>query len=105
MVDDPNVAEPRAATASRAMTAPAGFPTPATRSSGALAHPPPGGAPVAMPKPAKRAGLRRFVVPVLILAAVGYGGMKAYDWFVNGRFLVSTDDAYVGARRRSSPPR
>jgi len=97
MVDDPNVAEPRAATASRAMTAPAGFPMPATPSSGALAHPPSGGAPAAMPKPAKRAGLRRFVVPVLILAALGYGGKTAYDYFVEGRFLVSTDDAYVGA--------
>ncbi len=97
MVDDPNVAEPGAATASRAMTAPAGFPTPTTPSSGALAHAPPGGAPVGMPKPAKRAGLRRFVVPVLILAALGYGGKTAYDYFVEGRFLVSTDDAYVGA--------
>ncbi len=86
-----------AATASRAMTAPAGFPTPTTPSSGALAHAPPGGAPVGMPKPAKRAGLRRFVVPVLILAALGYGGKTAYDYFVEGRFLVSTDDAYVGA--------
>ena len=27
----------------------------------------------------------------------GYGGYLAYDWFVEGRFLVSTDDAYVGA--------
>jgi membrane fusion protein (multidrug efflux system) len=97
MVDDPNVAEPGAATASRAMTAPAGFPTPAAPSSGALAHPSPGGAPVATPKPAKRAGLRRFIVPVLILAALGYGGKTAYDYFVEGRFLVSTDDAYVGA--------
>ena len=41
--------------------------------------------------------LRRFVVPVLILAALGYGGKTAYDYFVEGRFLVSTDDAYVGA--------
>jgi membrane fusion protein (multidrug efflux system) len=58
---------------------------------------PGGGAPVAKPAPAKRAGLRRFIVPVLILAALGYGGKTAYDWFVEGRFLVSTDDAYVGA--------
>jgi membrane fusion protein, multidrug efflux system len=58
---------------------------------------PGGGAPVAKPVPAKRAGLRRFIVPVLILAALGYGGKTAYDWFVEGRFLVSTDDAYVGA--------
>ena len=37
------------------------------------------------------------MVPVLILAALGYGGKTAYEWFVDGRFLVSTDDAYVGA--------
>src|SRR6516164_1069993 len=99
MVDDPKVAEAGAGTASRAMTAPppAAFPAPASGSAGALAHPPVGGAPVAAPAPAKRSGLRRFVVPVLILAALGYGGKTAYDYFVEGRFLVSTDDAYVGA--------
>ena len=36
-------------------------------------------------------------MPVLILAGLGYGGKTAYDYFVTGRFLVSTDDAYVGA--------
>jgi len=41
--------------------------------------------------------LRRVVLPVVILAALGYGGKTAYDYFVEGRFLVSTDDAYVGA--------
>ena len=65
--------------------------------SGALAHAPAGGAAMAKPAPAKRSGLRRFIVPVLILAALGYGGKTAYDYFVEGRFLVSTDDAYVGA--------
>jgi membrane fusion protein (multidrug efflux system) len=99
MVADSKVAEPGAGTASRAMTAPAsaGFPTPAAGSPGALAHPSAGGGPVAKPTPAKRSGLRRFVGPVLILAALSYGGRMAYDWFVEGRFLVSTDDAYVGA--------
>jgi membrane fusion protein, multidrug efflux system len=100
MNDTPNVAEPGAATASRAMTAPApgNFPTPAAPSQGALAHAPAGGAPVAKAAPAKkRSGLRRLVVPALILAAVGYGGKTGYDYFVEGRFLVSTDDAYVGA--------
>jgi membrane fusion protein, multidrug efflux system len=98
MADEPNVASPGAGTASRAMTAPgaAGFPTPANPP-GALAHPPPGGMPAARLAPARRSGLRRFVVPVLLLAALGYGGKTAYDWFVEGRFLVSTDDAYVGA--------
>jgi membrane fusion protein (multidrug efflux system) len=99
MVDEPKVAEAGAGTASRAMTAPspAGFPTPAAGSQGALTHPPTGGAPLAAPAPAKRFGLRRVVVPILILAALGYGGKTAYDYFVEGRFLVSTDDAYVGA--------
>ena len=50
---------------------------------------------VAEPKP--RRTIRSLILPALILAAVGYGGSKAYDWFVEGRFLVSTDDAYVGA--------
>jgi membrane fusion protein (multidrug efflux system) len=51
----------------------------------------------AKPAPAKRSGLRRFIMPVLILAGLGYGGKTAYGYFVTGRFLVSTDDAYVGA--------
>ena len=33
----------------------------------------------------------------MVLAGLAYGGKMAYDWFVEGRFLVSTDDAYVGA--------
>src|SRR5277367_575417 len=99
MNDTPKIVEPDAATASRAMTTPASpaFPMPVTPSQGALAHAPAGGAAVAKPAPARRGGLRRFVVPVLILAALGYGGKTAYDYFVEGRFLVSTDDAYVGA--------
>src|ERR1700722_2580405 len=102
MADDPKVTEFGAGMASRAVTAhaSAGFPTPipapAAGSPSALA-PPPGGAPVAKIAPAKRSGLRRFVLPVLILAALGYGGQTAYCFFVEGRFLVSTDDAYVGA--------
>jgi len=99
MADDLKVAESGAVTASKAMTAPlsASFPTPgAGGSPGALAHPPAAGVP-AKPAPAKRSGLRRFIVPVLILAGLGYGGKTAYDYFVTGRFLVSTDDAYVGA--------
>lgn len=58
-----------------------------------------GGAPEAA-APAKapaRRSPRRFILPVVIVAALGYGGYVAYDWFVEGRFLVSTDDAYVGA--------
>jgi membrane fusion protein, multidrug efflux system len=52
-------------------------------------------APIAKPKP--RRSIRSFILPAIILAALGFGGSKAYDWFVSGRFLVTTDDAYVGA--------
>jgi membrane fusion protein, multidrug efflux system len=98
MADDLKVAEFGAVTASKAMTAPpsASFPVPNPGSPSALAHPHAAVAP-AKPAPAKRSGLRRFIMPVLILAGLGYGGKTAYDYFVTGRFLVSTDDAYVGA--------
>ncbi len=57
-----------------------------------------GGPPVIQAAAPKHSGvLRRILVPVLILAALGYGGKTAYDYFVEGRFLISTDDAYVGA--------
>ncbi len=97
MADNPNSAGPEAATPSGAMTSAPAFPA-AAASPGVPAPMGAAGAPGALkPAPAKRAGLRRFIVPVLILAALGYGGKTAYDWFVEGRFLVSTDDAYVGA--------
>jgi membrane fusion protein, multidrug efflux system len=41
--------------------------------------------------------VRRLILPVVVLAALSYGAMLAYDWFVEGRFIISTDDAYVGA--------
>jgi len=98
MADESKAPELRVGAASHATPAPApaGFPIPANPP-GALAHPPAGGAPAVQFAPARRSGLRRFVVPVLIVAALVYGGKTAYDWFVEGRFLVSTDDAYVGA--------
>ncbi len=40
---------------------------------------------------------RRVILPLVLLAAVGGGGYEGYRWFVEGRFLVSTDDAYVKA--------
>jgi membrane fusion protein, multidrug efflux system len=99
MDDNSKVVEPGTPAASRAMTAPAphGVPSPMAGSTAFPVPAPGGGAPMAKPAPAKRSGLRRFVVPVLILAALGYGGKTTYDYFVEGRFLVSTDDAYVGA--------
>ena len=40
---------------------------------------------------------RRVVLPLVILAVLGGGGYEGYRWFVEGRFIVSTDDAYVKA--------
>ena len=97
MSDSPAVSAP--VSESRAMTAPppAGFPAPAAAAGVSAAPRPAGGAPIAVAAP-KRPGLvRRLILPVVILAVVGYGIKFGYDYFVEGRFLVSTDDAYVGA--------
>ncbi len=51
---------------------------------------------VAPPKP-KSGGIRRLILIAVILAALGYGGNMGYQYFVEGRFIVETDDAYVGA--------
>jgi membrane fusion protein (multidrug efflux system) len=59
------------------------------------AEPPAGGAPPIAPGRARSP--RRFVLPLVALAALGYSAYWGYGWFVEGRFLVSTDDAYVGA--------
>lgn len=63
-------------------------------------HPPAGSAVARAPAPAAARASRsprRFILPVIVIAALGYGGYFAYDWFVEGRFIVTTDDAYVGA--------
>ena len=40
---------------------------------------------------------RRLVLPLVLLAALGFGASRAYDWFTTGRFIVATDNAYVKA--------
>jgi membrane fusion protein (multidrug efflux system) len=44
-----------------------------------------------------RRSRKRVVLPLVLLAAAGGGGWYGYDWWTQGRFLVSTDDAYVKA--------
>ncbi len=68
---------------------PAGAPAAAVRSGEVL---PPAGGP-AMPRRRKK----RVLLPLVLLAALGGGGYEGYRYFVEGRFLVSTDDAYVKA--------
>lgn len=47
--------------------------------------------------PKKKGGLKKLVLGALLLAAIGGGAWYGHDWWIDGRFLVSTDDAYVGA--------
>ncbi len=50
-------------------------------------------------KPAARRkrGRARIVLIAVVLGIAGYGGMLARDWWTTGRFMVTTDDAYVQA--------
>ncbi|MDR3494158.1 MAG: HlyD family secretion protein [Ancalomicrobiaceae bacterium] len=41
--------------------------------------------------------LKRAVLAAIVLGAAGYGASLGYDYLTFGRFLISTDDAYVGA--------
>ncbi|WP_105400093.1 HlyD family secretion protein [Neorhizobium sp. T7_12] len=38
---------------------------------------------------------RSLLLPVIALALLGGAGWYGYNWWIDGRFLVSTDDAYV----------
>ncbi|QRM53159.1 HlyD family secretion protein [Sinorhizobium sp. BG8] len=44
--------------------------------------------------PAKSGGKRR-VLPVLVAVLLAAGAWYGYEWWTNGRFMVSTDDAYI----------
>lgn len=57
-------------------------------------------------KPAEKKGpARRFVLPVLIIAAVAAGLWYGYHYWTVGRFMVSTDDAYVQGDIASIAPK
>ncbi|MGD1880026.1 MAG: HlyD family secretion protein [Kiloniellaceae bacterium] len=47
--------------------------------------------------PPGKNGRKRAVLLGLALLALCAGGYEGYDWWANGRFEVSTDDAYLGA--------
>ncbi|WP_020180810.1 HlyD family secretion protein [Methylopila sp. M107] len=47
--------------------------------------------------PKARGGARRLLLGAVAVAALGLAGWYGYDWWVDGRFMVETDDAYVGA--------
>lgn len=57
---------------------------------------PPPAAPVTVEQaPAAKSGGKRRLLPILLLAALAGGAWYGYDWWTTGRFMVSTDDAYV----------
>ena len=64
-----------------------------------VARPPAAPQPVApvraAPTTRRRRPIRSLLLAAVLLAAAGYGGHLGYDWWIDGRFLVSTDDAYV----------
>ncbi|MDR3372746.1 MAG: HlyD family secretion protein [Ancalomicrobiaceae bacterium] len=45
----------------------------------------------------KRSGLKRLLLAAAVIGAGGYGASLGYDYLTFGRFLITTDDAYVGA--------
>ncbi|AXV16265.1 HlyD family secretion protein [Neorhizobium sp. SOG26] len=51
-------------------------------------------APAAHQAPEKKKR-RGFILPIIALAVLGAGGWYGYGWWTDGRFMVSTDDAYV----------
>ncbi len=59
--------------------------------------PAPTAAPDAKAAAPKRGGRRRLILLAAVIVIVGGGAVYGYDWWANGRFMVSTDDAYVGA--------
>jgi membrane fusion protein (multidrug efflux system) len=44
-----------------------------------------------------RSSRKRLVIAAVLLAVIAGSGYEGYGWWTNGRFMVSTDDAYVQA--------
>ena len=63
------------------------------------------GGPAPVPADALREGVvvkpkrsrRTLILPLVILALLGFGAIKGYNYFVSGRFIYSTNDAYIQA--------
>jgi membrane fusion protein, multidrug efflux system len=47
--------------------------------------------------PAKAKSRKKPVIMALLLGALAFGGYEGFHWWSEGRFMVSTDDAYVQA--------
>jgi len=64
----------------------------------AVQAPQPEAAPVTASPIAKKKGPgKKPIILAVLAAALGFGGYEGYHWWTDGRFMVSTDDAYVQA--------
>ena len=45
----------------------------------------------------KKRSARSFVLPIVALGLLGAAGWYGYQYWTDGRFMISTDDAYVQA--------
>lgn len=52
-------------------------------------------APVAPAAPVQKKKRKSFLLPVIGLALLAGAGWYGYQWWTDGRFMVSTDDAYI----------
>ncbi len=59
----------------------------------------------AEPAPPAKGGRRRVVLGAVALVAIVAGSYFGHGWWTTGRFMVSTDDAYVGADAAVIAPR
>ena len=59
----------------------------------------------AVAEPEKKKGGRRMALPILAVALLAAGGWYGYQWWTDGRFMISTDDAYIEGDIASISPK
>ncbi|WP_134498351.1 HlyD family secretion protein [Microvirga pakistanensis] len=72
-------------------------PGPAPAAEEAVEGPGQGAAVPAPAAPAKAKARKKPVIALVLLGALAFGGYEGFHWWTEGRFMVSTDDAYVQA--------
>ena len=56
-------------------------------------------------QPEKSKGRRRFTLPILAAVLLAAAGWYGHQWWTNGRFMISTDDAYIEGDIASISPK